>query len=213
MTDSGEEHRLLQFGSATIYEAWAECEALPPRIKALDPDMLLAGRAVPVVCAPGDNTQLHYALAEAQPGQVLVVGVGGAPEHAYWGELMTHAAQARGLAGLVLDGCVRDSRQLRELGFPVFCTGLTIAGAAKTWSRPARQAGEVRLGAVTVRLGDVVIGDADGVVVVPGSAVREVADAAERRQQREEYILTQLGNGATLLELLGPEADQRGAKP
>jgi 4-hydroxy-4-methyl-2-oxoglutarate aldolase len=211
--DAGEVHRLRQFGSATIYEAWAGSEALPSRIKGLDRDILLAGIAVPVVCAPGDNTQLHYALARAQPGQVLVVDVAGAREHGYWGELMTHAAQARGLAGLVLDGGVRDSRQIRELGFPVFCTGLSIAGTVKTWPRPARQAGEVTLGPARVRLGDVVVGDADGVVVVPGSAAREVAESAERWQRREEYVITQLRNGAALLELLGVEGDQRGAKP
>jgi 4-hydroxy-4-methyl-2-oxoglutarate aldolase len=152
---------------------------------------------------PGDNLWLHRAIYAAGPGDVLVVSVDGDGEFGYWGEVMSEAALARSLGGLVIDGPVRDAARLRALGFPVFATGLCIRGTGKD---PAAQGGleaPVVLGDVTVNHGDLVMGDEDGVVVVPSAEARRAIDLAEAREQEEATIFDRLRAGETTLSIYG----------
>ncbi|MFE9958949.1 RraA family protein [Micromonospora sp. NPDC005299] len=200
---SGAESPLAGLGAATVFEASDRVTALPSRIKPLDPEWTLVGRAVPVVCAGGSNWSLHQALAAAGHGDVLVASVGSVRRRGYWGELMTRAALVRGIAGLVIDGDVRDSRQIRALGFPVFATGLSVAGVGKSDESCSLPAGVARVAGRTVHHGDLVIGDADGVVIVPDAEVDRVVASALRRCAREERIISELEQGVPLLDLLG----------
>lgn len=193
---------LLALGAATLGESGAR--TLPPRIKPAWTGARLAAPAFPVSCTPGDNLAVHVAVARAPAGSALVVDVGSVDGRGYWGEVLTTAAEARGLTGLVLDGGVRDVEALESHGFPVFSSTVALPGATKT------QRGSAGLPAVvagvSVRQGDWVVGDVDGVVVVPGSALDAVLDAARTRAAKEQGYFEALRGGATTVELLGLDA-------
>ena len=194
---------LLALGSATL----GECGARPmrARLKAAWAGAVLASPAYPVSCPTGDNLAIHVAVASAPPGSALAVAAH-EEELGFWGEVLTTAAEARGLTGLVIDGCVRDITALERHRFPVFSTGIALPGAVKvsggSVGRPAV------VGGAEVETGDWLVGDADGVVVIPAARLDQVVAAAEARQQREADMFGRLREGATTVELLGLDADQ-----
>jgi len=151
----------------------------------------------------GDNLWLHRALEVAQAGDVLVVYTSGVYEHGYWGEIMTTMAKVRGLAGLVIDGCVRDGVLLGEIGFPVFARGLCIQGTGKDFGATGWINHPVRMGQVTVQAGDLVVGDADGVVAIPQARAAEVIAAGQQREAEEAAILKRLEAGETTMKVYG----------
>jgi 4-hydroxy-4-methyl-2-oxoglutarate aldolase len=165
--------------------------------------MRLAGPAFPVATPPGNNLWIHRALAMALPGDVLVVVTSGHYEVGYWGDIMTTAALSRGLAGLVIDGSVRDSEAIARLSFPVFSRGLSILGTKKDGAEPGSLRTPVVLGDVRVELGDLVVGDADGVVVVAQAKATEVIERARESERREAEIVERLRKGETTLEIYG----------
>ncbi|MGH9096123.1 MAG: RraA family protein [Acidimicrobiales bacterium] len=193
---------LGRFGSATLGECGAL--ALPPRIGPIWPGATLAAPALPVSCAPADNLAIHVAVARAPAGSALVVDVGDVPDRGYFGEVLTTGAQARGIAGLVIDGGVRDVAALRGLGFPVFASMVALPGASKVAAGSVGQTIEVA--GVRVALGDWVVGDVDGVVIVPSGKIEEVVAAARGRTQKELGYFESLRSGATTVELLGLDA-------
>jgi 4-hydroxy-4-methyl-2-oxoglutarate aldolase len=172
-----------------------------PRIRAAWPGARVAAPAFTVRCTPGDNLAIHVGVARAPRGSTLVVDVGIEPEFGYWGEVLTTAAEARGVVGLVIDGCVRDVAALAARGFPVFSTGIALAGATK--QLPGSVGAPVAVGDVTVASGDWVVGDADGVTVVSAAALDEVLAAGRAREQKEAELFQALRGGATTLDLLG----------
>jgi 4-hydroxy-4-methyl-2-oxoglutarate aldolase len=189
------------FSSATLHEAMGKRGALPYGIKPIFAEMKVCGPALTVGAATMDNLPLHRAIAVAQAGDVLVVEVGGGYEAGYFGEIMTVAAQSKKIAGLVIDGCVRDGELIRELGFSVFSRGLSIRGTDKNDRGRINQM--IKIGDVTVNAGDLVVGDGDGVVVVPTGEVAEVLAAAQKREDKETQIKKYLVAGKTTLELYG----------
>ncbi|WP_067929419.1 4-carboxy-4-hydroxy-2-oxoadipate aldolase/oxaloacetate decarboxylase [Alicyclobacillus shizuokensis] len=189
------------YSSATLHEAAGQRGALPSAIKPLEPDWKVCGRAVPVSSPPGDNLWLHRAIYAAQPGDILVVHTGGAYEYGYWGDVMTTAALARGLGGLVIDGCVRDGKVLRELGFPIFARGLCIRGTRKDPSGAGSIRLPIRIDDAVVQDGDLVVGDADGVVVVPQADVEATLVRAQQRERHEEEVRVLLRRGASTLDI------------
>jgi 4-hydroxy-4-methyl-2-oxoglutarate aldolase len=132
-----------------------------------------------------------------------VVEVGTGEDYGYWGEIMATAAQERGIAGLVISGCVRDAVQIQRLGFPVFSTGTCIRGTVKDPERPGALGGRLRLGDVLVSPGDLVVGDADGVVVVPRDAAEQAVADGEARERKEAGVMDQLRAGGSTLEIFG----------
>jgi 4-hydroxy-4-methyl-2-oxoglutarate aldolase len=197
------EHRdradaLRTLGAATLGESGGA--AMRARVKPAYPGAAFAAPAFPVVCTPGDNLAVHVAVAEAPPGSALAVDVGDERELGYWGEVLTTAAEARGLAGLVIDGCVRDAAALSAHGFAVFSTGLALLGATK--NRPGRVGDVASVGDVEVRAGDWLVADFDGVTVVPAADVDAVLDAGRAREAKETGFFAALRDGATTIELL-----------
>jgi 4-hydroxy-4-methyl-2-oxoglutarate aldolase len=190
-----------QLSSASLHEAARKAGALPAVLKPLDPAMRLCGRALPVRCPAGDNLWIHRALAEARKGEVLVVDTGAGVDFGYWGEIMATAAMARGLAGLVITGGVRDSLRLIELGLPTFSAGVSIRGTAKDPNGAGAVGEPVRIGEVVVRRGDLVFGDADGVVVLDPKATALAVPAALQRDADEVAILEQVRAGALTLDV------------
>jgi len=139
-------------------------------------------------------------VARAPVGHALVVDVGSERELGYWGEVRTTGAEARGLTGLVIDGCVRDAAALAAHGFPVFSTGLALPGATK--ELPGSVGASSAVGGVAVALGDWVVGDVDGVTVVACDALEQVLAAGKARAEKEARMFARLRDGATTLELL-----------
>jgi 4-hydroxy-4-methyl-2-oxoglutarate aldolase len=170
------------------------------RIRAAWPGATLAGRAYSVVCPAGDNLAIHAAVANAPGGSVLCVEVAGEPELGYWGEVLTTGAESRGIAGLVIDACVRDVAALEAHGFPVFSAGIALPGAAKVG--PGRIGGEATVGGVRVMTGDLVVGDVDGVTVIAQARRDEVVAAGRARADAESVMFEKLRSGATTVELL-----------
>lgn len=189
--------------TATLHEASKKIGALPSAIKPVAPHFRFAGQALTVHSPGGDNLWLHRALNIAQAGDVMVVFAHGAYEHGYWGEIMTTMAQVRGMAGLVIDACVRDGVLLGEIGFPVFARGLCIQGTGKDFGAIGWINHPVTLGQVVVHAGDLVVGDTDGVVVIPSAKVAEVVAAGEKREAEEADILRRLRAGETTLMVYG----------
>ncbi|MHB1504157.1 MAG: RraA family protein [Acidimicrobiales bacterium] len=200
--------QLAALGAATLGECGAK--AMAPRIRAVWSGSRVCGPAATARCAPGDNLAVHVALAEAASGVVVVADAHGAPERGYWGEVLTTEAVSRGVAGLVIDGMVRDTAALAALGFPVFAVGVALRGASKVGG--GEVGGEVEVGGVTVGPGDWVVGDEDGVVVVPVGQVAQALDAGRARAGREAEMFEELRAGRTTVDLLGldPSAVHRG---
>jgi 4-hydroxy-4-methyl-2-oxoglutarate aldolase len=192
---------VVDLSSATVHEAGGRTGALPSAIKPLDPATRLAAPAFPVRCPPGDNLWLHRAVYAARPGEVLVVDTGGGFEHGYWGEILTEAAIARGLAGLVIHGGVRDSRRLIEMGWPVFAERVCIRGTDKDPHGDGELGEPVTIGDVQIALGDLVVADADGVVCIPAARTDEVRALAEKRERAEADYVDRLRAGERTLEI------------
>jgi 4-hydroxy-4-methyl-2-oxoglutarate aldolase len=171
-----------------------------PRIRAVWKGATLSAPAYPVRCTAGDNLAIHVAVTTAPPGHAMVVDVGDEEEFGYWGEVLTTGAESRGLAGLIIDGGVRDVTALEAHGFAVFSTTVALRGAAK------KAAGSVgapaTVGGVEVHNGDWVVGDADGVTVIPGGALDAVLAAGRARAEKEEGLFAALRDGATTVGLL-----------
>jgi 4-hydroxy-4-methyl-2-oxoglutarate aldolase len=156
---------------------------------------------LPVRCPPGDNLWIHRALAETAPGNVLVVDCGTGDEFGYWGEIMATAAIARGAAGLVITGGVRDRLALIELGMPTFSGRICIQGTGKDAKLDGAVGEPVRIGAVTIRSGDIIVGDADGVMALSPDVAPAFIAASFERDAKETNILEQIRAGALTLDV------------
>jgi 4-hydroxy-4-methyl-2-oxoglutarate aldolase len=179
--------------AAAIGDARDRMGVVASRVRSMWPGAHVAGRALPVLCRPGDNKGIHQALAVAEPGDVLVVDGGGDPSRALIGELIAHRAINRGVRGMIIDGAVRDVDALAEAGFPVWAVATSPAGPYK--NGPYRVGEDVSVGGVAVHRGDIVVADADGAIVVPiTEAHRTLAGARavlEDESSRHQRILSE----------------------
>ena len=193
--------QLSQFGSASIYEAQGARGALDSGMKPLCSTMQVFGSAFTVDIRPGDNLMLHYALLHVQPGDVLVVDAKRFVEAGPWGDILTEQAIKKGVAGLVINGAVRDVQTIKALGFPVFCQGISIKGTAK------KQLGKINvpicIGDTLINPGDFIFGDADGVVVVPRQDIATVLQETQLREKTEENYREIIKGGGSTVDLLG----------
>lgn len=189
-----------QFPTATISDCLGRGQAMDAGIRRLSSGSLV-GPAFTVQTAAGDSSTIHRALASAPSGSVLVVDAAGHTARAVWGFVLTVAAQQRGIEGLVLDGVVRDMAALHSVDFPVFARGTCPAGPHKGFA--GRWGQRIACGGVVVSPGDLVVGDDDGVVIVPGDEVEALPVAIRRRQREEERWRAQIRAGQSSAELLG----------
>ncbi len=192
--------RFVGFDPATLFEAAGHRGMVDPAIRPAWAGASICGTASTVVCPPGDNLMLHHAVAAAKPGIIIVATMGNFLLTGSWGEILTVAAQAKGVAGLAVDGAVRDIAAISERGFPIFSRGLAIGSCTK--ERFGSLDVPIQFGGVTVRPGDIVVGDIDGVVIVPQERAEEVLAYASARRLRETEIMSELQKGKTTIELL-----------
>ena len=198
---------LAAHDTATLHEAFDKGGAMTSAIKPIYAGMRLSGVALTVSCRPGDNLSIHAAIEQARPGHVLVVDFGGDMEAGPFGDILATGCEAKGIAGIVIDGCVRDGATLARMGFAAFARGLSMKGTTKSsFGSVGRQ---ILCGGIAVTTGDLVAGDDDGVVVVPSARIVDVLAAAKRRERAEAEMRERLLQGATTMDLL----DLRRAMP
>lgn len=187
--------------SATIHEAMGRRGAINSTIHQLAPGMKVVGNALTVRCHSADNIMLIKAINMAQPGDVIVADMGGAPMAGPFGEVAATECVVKKVAGLVLNSCIRDTKEVVELGFPVFCVGKGISGTAKatlgTINHP------IAFGDQIICPGDLILGDADGLVVVAHDEVDEVLKLSQQRTKKEAKVMEKLRNGESLFDLYG----------
>jgi 4-hydroxy-4-methyl-2-oxoglutarate aldolase len=175
--------QLRDLGTATVYEAQGAKGALDSGMKPIDPTVRMAGPALTVDARPADNLVLHLAVLKAKPGDVLVVDAKGFMEAGPWGDVLTLQAMKLGIAGLVINGCVRDANLIIDLGFPVFCRGLSIKGTGK--NQPGKVNVPICIGDAVIRPGDIIVGDRDGLVVVAQDEVEMAIANSVAREAKE----------------------------
>jgi 4-hydroxy-4-methyl-2-oxoglutarate aldolase len=185
-------------GAATVYEAASRSGSVDPAIKPLARGVRLLGPALTVRCHPRDNLMLHKALQIAQQGDVLVAATDGYPQAGYWGALMATSAVARRVGGLAIDGCIRDSAEILRMGFPIFCRGTCIRGTTKSVLGSVNH--PILFGEVIVNPGDLVLGDDDGLVIIPQANIETVLAAARKRVESEKQKAAVLAGGVSSVE-------------
>jgi 4-hydroxy-4-methyl-2-oxoglutarate aldolase len=190
--------------SATIHEASGRKGYIDCAIQPINRGIRICGPAFTVQCAPGDNVMLHKALEKARPGDVIVASVGGAFDYGYFGNLMATSALARGVGGLCIDGCIRDSEEIIAGGFPIFARGFCIRGTNKSTIGVINY--PTVFGGQTIFPGDLIVGDDDGLVVVRLAECPDVLVKARDRVSKEIEKEAVLKTGVSSVEFnkLGP---------
>jgi 4-hydroxy-4-methyl-2-oxoglutarate aldolase len=192
---------LAQLGSATVYEAGGRRGFVDADLVQVIPGSRVAGPARTVRCAQDDNLMVHAAMAELQPGEVLVLCMPEPRPVALVGELLATQAQAHGAAAILVDASVRDTEELVELGLPVWARWVRVQGAVK--QTPGSIGEPVQVGGTMIRAGDAVVLDADGVAVVEHERLQEVLEASRQRAEAELVKRAQLAEGALSFDLDG----------
>jgi 4-hydroxy-4-methyl-2-oxoglutarate aldolase len=192
---------LARLGTATVHEAAGRAPVVDVPLIQIVPGSRAAGPARTVRCGQDDNLMVHAAVAEAQPGEVLVLTMPEPAPVALVGELLATQAKGRGVAAMLVDAAVRDVEELRELGLPIWARHVRVRGADKR--APGTIGEPVEVAGATIRQGDVVVLDTDGAVVVERERVEEVLAAALEREERERDKRAQLEAGELSYDLDG----------
>ncbi|PIW25696.1 MAG: dimethylmenaquinone methyltransferase [Rhodospirillales bacterium CG15_BIG_FIL_POST_REV_8_21_14_020_66_15] len=191
---------------AIVSDMMNRTQCMAGRIKPVKKGMALCGQARTVTCMVGDNSAAHYAIGLVKPGEILVIDAGGYADVAIWGGIMTHGAIAKRAGGVVIDGAMRDVAEIAEMGLPAFCAAHVPQGPHKGFGGVID--GVISCGGATVAPGDIVIGDDDGVAVVPLARQAELLAASLKKIADEEATIARIKAGETTARMMGlPEPE------
>lgn len=185
--------KFLQIPVANVSDCMSRMTAGGPTIRAMHDGTAMAGPALTIKCRPGDNLMLHKALKIAQPGDVIVVDAGGDLTNAITGEIMIGEAKLKGYGGVVINGAIRDSDVIGKDSFPVFAAGVTHRGPYK--DGPGEINVPIAIDGMVIHPGDLIIGDADGILCVPLAQVEKMLAAAEQKQVIESRMIADIASG------------------
>lgn len=195
---------LSRHGSATVHEAMGRIGAMSRDIKPITRGMKVCGPAFTVRAQAGDNVMILKAIKEAKPGDVIVVDCGRCGESGPFGELTAAECHTKGLGGFVTTGSVRDSAEITAMGFPVFSSGLSIVGTVKESLGLINH--PISAGGVIVNPGDVILGDDDGIVVIPREKAAEALESSDARVAKEAATLEKIRAGGSIFDIYGYKA-------
>jgi len=195
---------LAALGVATVHEAAGRTGVVDLPLIRVVPGSRVAGPARTALCMPGDNTMVHALVAHARPGDVLVLTTAEPAPVAFVGDLLATQAQAQGVAGILVDGAVRDLDELAELGLPIWTRFVRAQGATK--GEVGKLDVPVVVGGAEIRPGDLVVMDCDGAVVVPADRVDKMLPAARERAERETAVRQRYRDGDLSYDLQGLRA-------
>ena len=188
--------RASEFAASILADVAGRRGTLDGRIAPVSPAMRMAGPAFTIEVRAGDNLMIHTAMAIAKPGDVLVIDGKGDRGCALMGSIMINACRKLGLAGVVIDAAVRDTEELRELGFPVYAVGANPNGPTKFV--PGRINWPISCGGIAIAPGDLIVGDADGVVVIEREKAASLLDAAQKKVDDETARIAAIRQGKDL---------------
>jgi regulator of RNase E activity RraA len=187
--------------TSVITDAMARFQGIGGRIAPVRPGTRCVGQARTVLAMVADSSAIHVACSLLEPGDVLVANVGGHVDRACWGDIATRTAMRRGARGFVTDGAVRDVAEIRALGFPVYCAGAVPSGPHKGHGGVIDA--PIAFGAATVCAGDIVVGDDDGIAIVPLARATEILEASRAILAKEATWLDLVERGGSMAEVLG----------
>jgi len=202
--DLGEVDQLAGYGVATVHEAIGRNGYLGPGIRPIQNGARIAGTALTVLCWPGDNLMLHVAVEQARPGDILVVTTTSPSTDGLFGELIATSVAARGVRGLIMGAGLRDTAELREMGFPAWTANVSAQGTVK--ETPGSVNVPVTIGGQVIRPGDAIVADDDGVVCVPRLEVGKAVTASAARIAKEDTNRKSLADGQLGLDMYGLRA-------
>ena len=193
--------QLAECGTATVHEAIGRRGYLGPAIRPIQAGKRVGGTALTVLCWPGDNLMLHAAVEQAKPGDIIVVTSTSPSSDGFFGELIATSLAARGVRGIVMGAGLRDTQELRDMNFPAWTANVSAQGTVK--ATPGAVNVPLVIGGVTIRPGDAIVADDDGVCAVPRVEAASALTASQARIAKEEAARKQLADGVLGLDMYG----------
>jgi 4-hydroxy-4-methyl-2-oxoglutarate aldolase len=197
--------KLAEFGTATVHEGIGRRGYLGPGIRPVQTGARIAGTALTVLCWPGDNLMLHAAVEQAEPGDIVVVTTTSPCSDGLFGELIATSLAAHGVRGLIMGAGLRDTAELRAMGFPAWTANVSAQGTVK--QTPGAVNVPVSIGGQVIRPGDAIVADDDGVCCVPRLDVGRAVTASAQRVAKEETNRKALAEGQLGLDMYGLRAN------